>query len=75
MSVTIKKRRVRLTEIARDIGLDWPIITYAISSNSKPAVSKKKKKKESYETRYEDVLNVRSANYDGSNEKNRNCAW
>ena len=72
MSVTIKKRRVRLTEIARDIGLDWPIITYAISSNSNPAVSKKK---ESYETRYEDVLNVRSANYDGSNEKNRNCAW
>lgn len=45
MSVTIKKRRVRLTEIARDIGLDWPIITYAISSNSNPAVSKKKEKK------------------------------
>ena len=45
MSVTIKKRRVRLTEIARDIGLDWPIITYAISSNSNPAVSKKKRKK------------------------------
>lgn len=34
-----------MTEIARDIGLNWPIITYAISSNSNPAVSKKKRKK------------------------------
>ena len=68
-------RRVRLTEIARDIGLDWPIITYAISSNSNPAVSKKKEKKKATKHKYEDVLNVRSANYDGSNEKNRNCAW
>ena len=75
MSVTIKKRRVRLTEIARDIGLDWPIITYAISSNSNSAVSKKKEKKKATKNKYEDVLNVRSANYDGSNEKNRNCAW
>ena len=72
MSVTIKKRRVRLTEIARDIGLDWPIITYAISSNSNPALSRKK---ESNKKRYEEVPNVRTANYDGSNEKNRNCAW
>ena len=75
MSVTIKKRRVRLTEIARDIGLDWPIITYAISSNSNPTVSKKKRKKKAMNHKYENVLNVRTANYDGSNEKNRNCAW